>query len=65
MRWSKPIKLHKNQKKSIKQRLPEMTKFSIDESDSAANSTKDDIVVETSKGKYSTIKQPWRGMGKR
>ena len=34
-----------------------MTEFSIDESDSAANSTKDGIVVETSKGKYSTIKQ--------
>ena len=65
MRWSKPIKLHKNQKKSIKQRLPEMTEFSIDESDSDANSTNDDIVVETSKGKYSTIKQRWRGMGKR
>ena len=42
-----------------------MTEFSIDESDSDANSTNDDIVVETSKGKYSTIKQRWRGMGKR
>ena len=48
---NKPTKPQKNQKKSFEQRLRELTKFSVDESNSDANSTDDGNAVETSKNK--------------